>query len=106
MGSDERHEDVTEKLDDTVTEGEGEATQAPNAEDAPAGFPDRWGGGPDDTQHSGEEFADTWSGNPDASTEKGEEFGERWAGVPDDSPERTEGFNTTWSGENQEQPKN
>jgi hypothetical protein len=100
MASDEQHEDVTEKVDDTVIEGE-----ATPAVDAPTGFPDRWGGGADDTQHSGEGFAEKWSGDPDAPTEKQEEFGEHWSGEPVDSPERTEGFGATWSGENQEQPK-
>jgi hypothetical protein len=103
MGSDERHEDVPQKVDATVTESE--ATEAPKTEDVPTGFPDRWGGGPDDTAHSGEEFADTWSGDPDASTEKGEEFGELYAADPDASSERTEEFGAEWSGDNEEQPK-
>lgn len=98
MGSDERHEDVPQTVDDTVTEGEG--TEAPEAEDA-TGFPDRWGGGADDTQHSGEVFADSWSGNPGTTTEKGEEFGERWAAGPDASPDRNKEFGTTWSGDNE-----
>ena len=85
MASDEQHEDVPQNDDKVPDVRKDEATQT---QDAPTGFPDRWGGGPDDTQHSGEGFADNWSDNPDASTEKGEEFGERWSGVPDDSPER------------------
>jgi hypothetical protein len=95
MASDERHEYVPEKFDDTVSEGD--ATQV---EGAPTGFPDRWSGGPDDSATSGEEFGDTWSGNPGTPTMKGEEFGERWSGGPDGSPERAEKFGATWSGDN------
>jgi hypothetical protein len=94
MASDERHEDVPEKID-VVPEGE-----AVQGEDAPTGFPDRWAGGPDDSSAKAEGFGDKWSGNPDESNEKVQEFGERWAGGPDDSPERAENFGATWSGEN------
>jgi hypothetical protein len=95
MASDERNEDVSEKID-VVPEGE-----AVQGQEAPAGFPDRWAGGPDDSSAKAEGFGEKWSGNPDASTEKGEEFGDRWSGAPDDSSERAENFGVTWSGENQ-----
>ncbi len=96
MASDERNEDVSEKVGDAVPEGE--ATQA---HDAPTGFPDRWAGGPDDSTQKAEGFGDKWSGNPDESNEKVEEFGERWSGGTDDSPERAETFGATWSGDNE-----
>ena len=99
MGSDERNENVPETTDVVP---EGEATQV---QDAPAGFPDRWAGGPDDSAAKAEGFGDAWSGNPDESTAKGEEFGERWSGAPDVSSERAEEFGATWSGENETKDK-
>jgi hypothetical protein len=97
MASDERNENVPETTD-VVPEGEATPTQ-----DAPAGFPDRWAGGPDDSAMKAEGFGEKWSGDPDASTEKGEEFGDRWSSAPDDSSERAEGFGATWSGEKKDE---
>ena len=96
MASDELHEDVPQKFDDTVHEG-----QTPQAVDDPTGFPDRWGGGADDTQHSGEGFGDSYSGQPTDADEKAEELGERWGRGPDDSAERAEEFGETYAGDNQ-----
>lgn len=93
MASDERIEDVPEKID-VVPAGE-----ALHGEEAPTGFPDRWAGGLDDSSATAEGFGDKWSGNPDESNEKVEEFGERWSGAADESSGRAETFGATWSGE-------
>jgi len=102
MASDELHEDVPQKFDEVSEEevlaNEGGSAQA---EDGPAGFPGRWGGGADDTQHSGERFGDSYSGQPTDADEKAEELGERWGRGPDDSAERAEEFGETYAGDNQ-----
>jgi hypothetical protein len=98
MTSDERYEGVPEKkLDDTVPAGE--TTQV---EGAPTGFPDRWGGGADDTQHAGDAFGERYSGEPSDSAVKAEELGDRWGKGSDDSSERSEVFGATYAGDNQE----
>jgi hypothetical protein len=98
---DERHDDVPEDLDDTVTDVDrGETAPFSGGEPEPD-FPQRWAAEPDDTATAGESFGDQWSKESDNSAEKAEEFGERWAAGPDDSPERAEEFGATWSGDTQ-----